>query len=333
MRSRSRARSARSAKRSPRGANRSWGWSATRLVADDRRSGRPPRATSPRARRSSRDARAHARRRHGRASRRRTEYLQVVQNWGRQAGALTDHLCLDVYDVPHIPHRIGEELGGAARYVIREGVCPFCRLVRDEVAIAERLVHEDQCGVPSRRTRHGHRSSCGSCRATTTRTSGAPPMLSSLRRRDPAARARLAGRAGRPALQPGAPHGAAAGARRRDLSLALGDPPPAARDGRAGARHGVAGQPRLPEEAAASARMAAAPRSTAASSAGPAVWDELGERGGSARDVTQRSVRAVTQPGKRRCSGAAPCDRDGAVRRSRKERMLGARTATLGTSP
>jgi UDPglucose--hexose-1-phosphate uridylyltransferase len=76
-----------------------------------------------------------------------TQYLQVVQNWGRQAGAMTNHLCFDVYDLPHLPHRIGEELGGAARYVIREGVCPWCRLVRDEVARRERLVFEDAASV------------------------------------------------------------------------------------------------------------------------------------------------------------------------------------------
>jgi UDPglucose--hexose-1-phosphate uridylyltransferase len=76
-----------------------------------------------------------------------TEYLQVVQNYGLQAGALTDHLCLDFYDLPQIPHRIGEELGGAARFVIREGECPFCRLVRDEVAQPTRLVYEDAASV------------------------------------------------------------------------------------------------------------------------------------------------------------------------------------------
>jgi UDPglucose--hexose-1-phosphate uridylyltransferase len=77
----------------------------------------------------------------------KTDYLQVVQNFGRQAGALTDHLCFDFYDLPQIPHRIGEELGGAARYVIREGTCPFCRLVRDEVADPTRLVFEDSASV------------------------------------------------------------------------------------------------------------------------------------------------------------------------------------------
>jgi UDPglucose--hexose-1-phosphate uridylyltransferase len=76
-----------------------------------------------------------------------TEYLTVVQNWGQQAGARTNHLCLDLYDLPQIPHRIAEELGGAARFVIREGECPYCRLVRDEVRRPDRLVWEDADSV------------------------------------------------------------------------------------------------------------------------------------------------------------------------------------------
>ena len=76
-----------------------------------------------------------------------TDYLQVVQNWGAQAGARTNHLCLDVYDLPQIPHRVAEEMGGAARFVIREGECPFCRLVRDEVRQPDRLVWEDAASV------------------------------------------------------------------------------------------------------------------------------------------------------------------------------------------
>ena len=76
-----------------------------------------------------------------------TDYLQVVQNWGAQAGARTNHLCLDLYDLPLIPHRVGEELGGAARFVIREGECPWCRLVREESRARERLVWEDAATV------------------------------------------------------------------------------------------------------------------------------------------------------------------------------------------
>jgi UDPglucose--hexose-1-phosphate uridylyltransferase len=76
-----------------------------------------------------------------------TDYLQVVQNWGAQAGARTNHLCIDLYDLPLIPHRIAEELGGAARFVIREGECPWCRLVREETRSRVRLVWEDDASV------------------------------------------------------------------------------------------------------------------------------------------------------------------------------------------
>ena len=76
-----------------------------------------------------------------------TEYLQVVQNWGAQAGARTNHLCLDLYDLPQIPHRVAEEIGGAARYLIREGECPYCRLVREEPRNGTRMVWEDDASV------------------------------------------------------------------------------------------------------------------------------------------------------------------------------------------
>lgn len=76
-----------------------------------------------------------------------TAYVQVVQNWGAQAGARTNHLCIDLYDLPQVPHRVAEEIGGAARFVIREGECPFCRLVRDEPRLRDRLVWEDGATV------------------------------------------------------------------------------------------------------------------------------------------------------------------------------------------
>lgn len=76
-----------------------------------------------------------------------TEYVQVVQNWGAQAGARTNHLCLDLYDLPQIPHRVAEEIGGAARFVIREGECPYCRLARDESRAGTRLIWQDEASV------------------------------------------------------------------------------------------------------------------------------------------------------------------------------------------
>jgi UDPglucose--hexose-1-phosphate uridylyltransferase len=77
----------------------------------------------------------------------RTQHLQIVQNWGAQAGARTNHLCFDLYDLPQIPHRVAEELGGAARFLIREGECPYCRLVREEVRRPDHLLYADDHAV------------------------------------------------------------------------------------------------------------------------------------------------------------------------------------------
>ncbi|MCU0504494.1 MAG: DUF4921 family protein [Chloroflexi bacterium] len=76
-----------------------------------------------------------------------TQYMQVLQNWGAQAGARTNHLCLDLYDLPQVPHRVGEEIGGAARFLIRERECPYCRSVRLEPERRDRIVHEDAFAV------------------------------------------------------------------------------------------------------------------------------------------------------------------------------------------
>src|SRR6476659_6108970 len=126
-----------------------------------------------------------------------TDYLQVVQNWGAQAGARTNHLCLDLYDLPQVPHRIAEEMGGAARFVIREGECPFCRLVRDESRLPDRLAFVirglDRSAPPRGGLRACHQ-------AGRRRYRGSPPPGPHSARREPR----------RSAVQPRAPHRPAA---------------------------------------------------------------------------------------------------------------------------
>ena len=60
---------------------------------------------------------------------------------------MTNHLCLDVYDLPQIPHRIGEELGGAARYVIKARRVPVVPPDRGRGRRRDRLVFEDAASV------------------------------------------------------------------------------------------------------------------------------------------------------------------------------------------
>jgi UDPglucose--hexose-1-phosphate uridylyltransferase len=76
-----------------------------------------------------------------------TAYIQFVRNAAAQAGAMTDHLCFESYDLPQVPHRLAEEIGGSARLSIRSGGCAYCNMVEDEVASGRRLVHRDPYGA------------------------------------------------------------------------------------------------------------------------------------------------------------------------------------------
>ena len=175
-----------------------------------------------------------------------TDYLQVVQNWGAQAGARTNHLCLDLYDLPQIPHRIAEEMGGAARFVIGKGSARSAgwsarhrrrraarlggRLERGHRAVRLALAVRglDRAARPPGGLRSGDR--LGRRRHRRSASPGAVPP-----RHEPRW----------PAVQPRAAQRAAARAGRCDLPLALGDPPEAARDRGPGAGHRPAGQPGL----------------------------------------------------------------------------------------
>ena len=66
--------------------------------------------------------------------------VQVVQSYGRQAGSRTQHLNLELYAIPQVPHRLAEEIGGGARHQIKNRVCVWCGLARTEEESGERLV-------------------------------------------------------------------------------------------------------------------------------------------------------------------------------------------------
>ena len=41
-------------------------------------------------------------------------YIQLVQSYGMQAGSRSQHLNLELYAIPQIPHWVAEEIGGGA---------------------------------------------------------------------------------------------------------------------------------------------------------------------------------------------------------------------------
>ena len=123
--------------------------------------------------------------------------------------------------VPPRPRRDrGARSGSSGRTTRRVAFAPFASRSPFEVWVVPRR-HEADFGRADRRRRRGHRR-------------GAPPGARPARRQPR-----------RPAVQPRPPHRAAARAGRRDVPLALGDPPAPARDRRPRARHRPAGEPGL----------------------------------------------------------------------------------------
>jgi UDPglucose--hexose-1-phosphate uridylyltransferase len=66
--------------------------------------------------------------------------VQVVQSYGRQAGSRSQHLNLELYSIPLVPHWLAEEIGGGARHQIRTRTCVWCGLAPTEEESGERLV-------------------------------------------------------------------------------------------------------------------------------------------------------------------------------------------------
>jgi UDPglucose--hexose-1-phosphate uridylyltransferase len=71
-------------------------------------------------------------------------YVQAVQTYGRQAGSRSQHLNIELYAIPQVPHRVAEEIGGGARHMIKSRNCVWCGLMATEEELGERLVLADE---------------------------------------------------------------------------------------------------------------------------------------------------------------------------------------------
>ncbi len=74
-------------------------------------------------------------------------YIQAVQSYGMQAGSRSQHLNLELYAIPQVPHWVAEEIGGGARYQIKSRGCVWCGLAAAEEEDGERLVLADAHAV------------------------------------------------------------------------------------------------------------------------------------------------------------------------------------------
>ena len=74
-------------------------------------------------------------------------YIQVLQSHGMQAGSRTQHLNVELYAIPQVPHWVAEEIGGGARQMIKSRRCVWCALAEAEEESGERLVFSDHHAV------------------------------------------------------------------------------------------------------------------------------------------------------------------------------------------
>ncbi|HYA48911.1 MAG TPA: DUF4931 domain-containing protein [Burkholderiales bacterium] len=72
------------------------------------------------------------------------QYVQLFKNKGKEAGASLSHPHSQLVATPIIPKRIKEEIYGAERLLRSIKECIFCRILREEQAMRERLVYENR---------------------------------------------------------------------------------------------------------------------------------------------------------------------------------------------
>jgi UDPglucose--hexose-1-phosphate uridylyltransferase len=68
------------------------------------------------------------------------EYVLILYNHGRPAGASLEHPHSQLYAVGLVPPSFEEELAGARRFYSETGGCVFCKTVEDETRAGSRVV-------------------------------------------------------------------------------------------------------------------------------------------------------------------------------------------------
>lgn len=71
-------------------------------------------------------------------------YVQVFHNHGRDAGGSLVHPHYQIIATPMVPPHIHSEISGAHSYWQHQGTCIYCDIIKEELAVKDRLVYEDE---------------------------------------------------------------------------------------------------------------------------------------------------------------------------------------------
>lgn len=72
------------------------------------------------------------------------QYVQLFKNKGKEAGASLSHPHSQLVATPIVPKRVKEEIYGAERLFRSFKECAFCRILREEQAMGERLIYANR---------------------------------------------------------------------------------------------------------------------------------------------------------------------------------------------
>jgi UDPglucose--hexose-1-phosphate uridylyltransferase len=73
----------------------------------------------------------------------RFRFILVFKNHGASAGATLEHSHSQLIALPIVPDFVREELEGARRHFEQKERCVFCDIIRQEVALGRRVIHEN----------------------------------------------------------------------------------------------------------------------------------------------------------------------------------------------
>ncbi len=72
------------------------------------------------------------------------KYIYIFENRGQEVGATLPHPHGQIYAFPFIPKRIDAKIKGMKSFFEKEGICPICKVIEEELSSGERLVYENK---------------------------------------------------------------------------------------------------------------------------------------------------------------------------------------------
>ncbi len=71
------------------------------------------------------------------------QYLLIINNHGKEAGASLEHPHSQLFGIPMVPPNVQEELEGVRRYHVEKGRCVYCDILATEQKTGERVIAEN----------------------------------------------------------------------------------------------------------------------------------------------------------------------------------------------